>query len=203
MLVVRLLRATRRRRLYWPATMALERAGERYGIDWLVDNPLVFAFWHERAVESAPLVVDAIERAFPHAHTYADIGAGTGALAAELQRRTKVVIAYERSRWGRLIARSQRVDVRDLQLERLSLSDLAPVDVACAASAPAVVFTAAAPGEGGTGHVNEQPKRYWIERFQRAGMHLDTGLTEMLVQGFAGATTAWLVQHVMVFVATD
>jgi 2-polyprenyl-3-methyl-5-hydroxy-6-metoxy-1,4-benzoquinol methylase len=68
--------------------------------------------------------------AFPQARSYADIGAGTGAFAAELQRRDKVVVAYERSRWGQLIARSQRVDVRGLQLERVSLGDLVRVDVA-------------------------------------------------------------------------
>jgi hypothetical protein len=203
--------------------MALERAGERHGLDWLVYNPLVLAFWHDRGVESAPPVIDALERAFPQARSYADIGAGTGAFAAELQRRDKVVVAYERSRWGQLIARSQRVDVRGLQLERVSLGDLVRVDVAlcfevaehlrpdigntlvhvCAASAPNVVFTAAEPDEGGSGHVNEQPRRYWIDRFEQAGMNLDSGLTEMLRQGFAGAQARWLSQHVMVFVAAE
>jgi Methyltransferase domain len=200
----------------------LERAEESRGLDWLIYNPLVFAFWHDRAVDSAQLVGDALERAFPHARSYADIGAGTGAFAAELQRRHKRVIAYERSRWGRLFAHSQGVDVRGLRLEQLSLSSLARVDVAlcievaehlradlgdklvrvCTASAPNIVFTAAEPGEGGTAHVNEQPRRYWIDRFEREGMKFDPDLTETLRRGFAGAPAGWLSAHVMVFVAT-
>jgi hypothetical protein len=189
-------------------------------MDWLIYNPLVFVFWHDRAVKSALLVGDALERAFPLARSYVDIGAGTGAFAAELQRRHKKVIAYERSRWGRLFARSQGVDVRGLRLEESSLGSLARVDVAlcfevaehlradlgdilvraCVTSAPIIVFTAAEPGEGGTAHVNEQPRCYWIDRFERQGMKLDSELTEMLRQGFAGAPAGWLSARAMVFV---
>lgn len=31
--------------------------------------------------------------------------------------------------------------------------------------APTVVFSAATPGQGGTGHLNEQPAGYWAEKF--------------------------------------
>ena len=34
----------------------------------------------------------------------------------------------------------------------------------------AVFFTAAVPGQGGVGHVNEQPKAYWREKFERRGL---------------------------------
>lgn len=33
--------------------------------------------------------------------------------------------------------------------------------------APAVLFSAATPGQGGWGHVNEQPHAYWDEKFDR------------------------------------
>ena len=36
-------------------------------------------------------------------------------------------------------------------------------------AAPRVVFTAAPPGHGGTHHVNEAPREYWIEKFQSKG----------------------------------
>jgi hypothetical protein len=221
--ITRMLLAVPRRGWYWAAATKLERAGERYGIQWLVYNPLIFMHWHEKAVESAPIVIDAIERAFPQARAYADVGAGTGAFSAELQRRGKVAIAYERSRWGRLVARTQGVDVRGLRLEPSSLPNVAAVDVAlcfevaehlpqelgdtlvrtCAAMAPSVVFTAAAPGQGGTGHINEQPQNYWIERFAEAGMHLDSEVTAMLVDGFDQAAADWLAQNVMAFVNSD
>jgi len=35
--------------------------------------------------------------------------------------------------------------------------------------APTVAFSAAIPGQGGTGHVNEQPPAYWAERFATHG----------------------------------
>jgi trans-aconitate methyltransferase len=38
---------------------------------------------------------------------------------------------------------------------------------------PIVVFSAATPGQGGTGHLNEQPHHYWIERFANVGMTAD------------------------------
>lgn len=38
------------------------------------------------------------------------------------------------------------------------------------ALAPAVLFSAAIPGQGGTGHVNEQYPAYWVERFAANGM---------------------------------
>jgi hypothetical protein len=36
-----------------------------------------------------------------------------------------------------------------------------------------ILFSAAVPGQGGTGHVNEQPHAYWIERFRRLGYDTD------------------------------
>lgn len=38
------------------------------------------------------------------------------------------------------------------------------------AAAPVVLFSAAIPHQGGTGHINEQWPEYWIERFEREGM---------------------------------
>ena len=32
-----------------------------------------------------------------------------------------------------------------------------------------VLMTAAQPGQGGLGHLNEQPRQYWIDKFQRRG----------------------------------
>ncbi|MBC8063222.1 MAG: class I SAM-dependent methyltransferase [Chlorobia bacterium] len=35
--------------------------------------------------------------------------------------------------------------------------------------APVVLFSAAIPGQGGTGHINEQPQTYWTEKFAKRG----------------------------------
>jgi len=47
-------------------------------------------------------------------------------------------------------------------------------------SAPLTIFTAATPGQGGSGHVNEQPSEYWIEEFAGLGRYLDVAATTEL-----------------------
>jgi SAM-dependent methyltransferase len=48
--------------------------------------------------------------------------------------------------------------------------------------ADAVVMSAAVPGQGGEGHLNEQPPQYWIERFARMRFDYDRSLTSYLRQ---------------------
>jgi hypothetical protein len=132
-----------------------------------------------------------------------------------------VPVAYEHSRLGRLIAKSQQVDARPLDLRRQPVLDTAAFDVAycfevaehldaplgdllvrfCAAQAPNVVFTAAPPGQGGSGHKNEQPARYWIDRFRAEGMSHDAGLSTDLAEGFRRerVRSEWLAENVMAF----
>ena len=43
-----------------------------------------------------------------------------------------------------------------------------------------IVFTAAPPGQGGLGHVNEQPKAYWVEKFEARGYAVNPTLTGAL-----------------------
>jgi hypothetical protein len=45
-----------------------------------------------------------------------------------------------------------------------------------------ILFSAAVPGQGGYGHVNEQPHEYWIRRFEDRGY----ATTAMLRRRFAG-----------------
>ncbi|WP_271566016.1 class I SAM-dependent methyltransferase [Bradyrhizobium sp. CCBAU 11386] len=43
-----------------------------------------------------------------------------------------------------------------------------------------VFFTAATPGQGGLHHVNEQPHRYWIAKFDERKFHLDDQATQAI-----------------------
>jgi hypothetical protein len=64
-----------------------------------------------------------------------------------------------------------------------------------------VLFTAAQPGQGGTGHINEQHPSYWQERFARYGKQLDVERTVAIRHTLAAADleSRWLEKNAMVF----
>lgn len=99
-------------------TVATSRAGERLGWDWLVYNPLVFLYYHEHARASAPVIADTFEKVFPHAESFVDVGAGTGAFAVELRRRGHEVSAFERSGLARFVGRKQGLEMHNLDFHR-------------------------------------------------------------------------------------
>jgi SAM-dependent methyltransferase len=198
----------------------LSRFGQRHGWERVTYHPGVFAFFHWTARQQAPGVVGSLLEAFPHAHSFVDVGAGTGVYAAGLKRAGRHVVACERSGVGRLIARWQgvpavRFDLNDQKpaiRERVDVAysfevaeHLRPalgsrlVQMMCAL-APTVVFSAAQPGQGGQGHVNEQPPSYWAQQFTREGFDLDAGLTGELASRMAAAgTVLWITPNVQVF----
>jgi len=199
----------------------LSHAGERRGIGWLTYNPLLALWYHGKAVGSAAGVARTLERVFPAAQDYADVGAGSGAFAAFAARRGRRVVACEYARVGRWLARLQRVDSRAFNLTRDPPASLGgPFDLAycfevaehvdaqlgsrlvayLAGLAPTVVFTAAQPRQGGHGHVNEQPKDFWIDAFQQVGMHHRPDLSDEVAAGFRQeGVIYWLVENVLVF----
>jgi SAM-dependent methyltransferase len=62
-----------------------------------------------------------------------------------------------------------------------------------------VVFTAATPGQGGTGHVNEQPHGYWIEKFRKRGFVILTDETTAMraKMAVAAPNMPWFGRNVM------
>lgn len=184
-------------------------------------NPALFAYYHRVARDNAPGVIGAIMETFPEARSYLDVGAGSGAFSAEAKRRGRHVTACENSPFGRTMARAQHVDCRPFDLERQPPAEVGTADLALclevaehlppamgmdlvdflARQAPIVVFSAAHPGQGGTGHVNEQPQSYWIERFERAGATHEVEATERLLEAFDrnGLTRPWYRDNAVVF----
>lgn len=64
-------------------------------------------------------------------------------------------------------------------------------------AAPTVVFSAAVPGQGGAGHVNEQWPAYWVEKFAEHG-YAGTGALRWLL--WDDKTIApWYRQNLLVF----
>lgn len=61
------------------------------------------------------------------------------------------------------------------------------------------VVTAAPPGQGGKHHVNEQPRRYWKELFQEAGMEYQRDSVEEVRHELEAETLEWLTDNLMIF----
>ncbi len=200
----------------------LSELGDRRRLSWLVYNPLIFMYWHRKAYVDAPVVIRSLERICPDASSYYDVGAGTGAYAACARRRGHEVFASEHSAIARWAIRAQRVPCGALDLRNDASADTrGTFDLAycfevaehvpapsgdrlvehLVQAAPFVVFTAAHPGQGGTGHVNEQPKDYWIGRFERRGMLHCPELADELARMWrqAAVESTWLPDNVMVF----
>jgi|GEM_PF-1049459 len=58
-----------------------------------------------------------------------------------------------------------------------------------------LVLSAAHPGQGGIGHLNEQPPEYWIEKFVPYGFCLDEADTELCRQEWKAAKVATWYWH--------
>lgn len=66
---------------------------------------------------------------------------------------------------------------------------------------PMVLLSAAPPNQGGTHHVNEQPKRYWTERLKRFGFAYNRPRTGSIVEHFKKCKPGfmWMCQHISVY----
>ena len=73
------------------------------------------------------------------------------------------------------------------------------IDNLCKAS-KTIVFSAATPGQGGVGHVNCQPKEYWIEKFKKRGYVLEKTRTEKVINAIKeGYHMGWLTMNIAIF----
>jgi SAM-dependent methyltransferase len=66
-----------------------------------------------------------------------------------------------------------------------------------------ILFSAAHPGQGGDGHINCQPKAYWLDLFRFAGMSLDEIATEDMLRFMTdGPHMGWFRMNAMILVPT-
>ena len=199
----------------------LSRVGERLGIDALTYNPVIMESFHSFALHNAAKVVSAILEVFPETASFIDVGCGSGAFAAEFTRQGLRTIGLEHSRHGVELARRQGVDCRPFDVagpvagQIREMADLVysfevaehvPASLAnsfvhfMTCLGPLVIFTAAQPGQGGIGHINEQPLNYWREKFERAGFRQSIAETETLRAGFKKRETSyWFFKNAAVF----
>lgn len=152
-------------------------------------GPDYYAGKGEGWAAAAAAIVPALLRHFP-ARSVVDVGCGTGAtLAAFARAGADDILGIDGPQVPRdqLFIPAERFRAEDV----LSLADVGRrFDVACsleyaehlpraraegfvallAAAAPVVLFSAAIPGQGGLGHVNEQRQSWWAALFARHGM---------------------------------
>jgi glycosyltransferase involved in cell wall biosynthesis/SAM-dependent methyltransferase len=63
-----------------------------------------------------------------------------------------------------------------------------------------LVWTAAHPGQGGIGHINCQPKEYWVEKFTAQGLIRDETLeNEIKQEMLQGYHMGWFIMNLLVF----
>ncbi len=68
-----------------------------------------------------------------------------------------------------------------------------------------IIFTAATPNQGGKCHVNEQPHKWWIEKFKKHSFRFDKKMTDLLRRKIKENAEAgkfivfWLEPNIMVF----
>lgn len=214
-----------RRKILWRLSDALggriSRVGERMGCEWLVYNPLTFLKFDRQAAENADAFTQALLAAFPGTCRTVDVGCGGGAYAAALQAQGVNCAACEHSPVGRFLARRRRVAPVKFDLARTPPARLqGHFDVAYSIEvaehlspalgdalvkflcelADQILFTAAGPGQLGEGHVNCQPKGYWIARFAQHGFVEDAARTACVVDAFRSAGAVyWLTNNAMTF----
>lgn len=141
------------------------------------------------AQKSVPHIAKSIVETFIP-QSVVDVGCGSGALLAALRRNgVYKLLGLDVAEAGLDIARARALDVRtfDITFDRwekektfniavsMEVAEHLPeesadryVELLCSL-APVVIFTAAHPGQGGIGHLNEQPLEYWIAKFQSHG----------------------------------
>ena len=206
--------------------LALQRAishlGEKTGSQWLIYNPLVTHGFVRAARRNAPLVVDCILKTLPKPSTVADYGCGPGIYVEEFKKAGVEAVGYEYNERYQTMGRSKQLtiypwDIADpdkngLNIQKydlivcLEVAEHVPAFLAeelvriLTSSARMIVFTAAHPGQGGTGHINEQPRQYWIEKFIAAGASYNEEITVELARKFREqGTFDYLPKNLSVF----
>lgn len=149
-----------------------------------------------------------------------DVGCGTGALLSALAERGVQGIGYEWSDAALMYCITRGLRVMKFDLEQHNwLGDVYDVAIcmevaehvdarhadACVKLlcqlAPVVVFSAAHPEQGGVGHVNEQPARYWIAKFKALGYLHEHTVSHAWREAWrnTGRVATWYWQNLMIF----
>lgn len=199
----------------------LTRLGEKHGIRPLIYNPITWGHFFISARRCGSAFAAALKEHFPEVRSAVDIGAGTGGYVLRLQQAGIPAQGMEYSPMGRALASLQGVELKHFDcsdpsgVPELGRFDLAfSIEVgehlpdsladsfvdAVARYSDLVVFSAAQPGQGGHGHINEQPKEYWREKFSAKGFqYLEDESARFAAKLPAVGFRGWMPSNVQIF----
>jgi SAM-dependent methyltransferase len=165
------------------AFMVMEKVGDR---DDIYSPKYYQTLVEPYACKSVPQMAKSIVETF-HPASVIDIGCGSGALLVALRKLgVHRLLGLDAAEAGLDIAQARGLDTRKFDIVTDKLLYSACYDVAVSMEtaehlpasaadhyvellcslAPVIIFTAAHPGQGGIGHLNEQPPEYWKGYFK-------------------------------------
>lgn len=210
------------RRIYGEVKFQLLAAGDRTGI--LSPDQIYDAEWFEHMAEDDQLRADSADTvSILHEEfspeTVLDIGCGVALYLLEFRKLGCDIRGVEGSRKAienalidaRLI---ENHDLRDPYHPNQTFDLVLCFEVAehiparyadtlvksITRAGDAVVFTAAKPGQGGSHHVNEQPRKYWKDKFAEYGFEYDGDTTARLSGNMTPKKASWISENLFVFV---
>ncbi len=168
-----------------------------------------FALRQKKASSSAAVVADCLTGQFAPS-TVVDVGCGTGAYLREMERLGVSAHGYEGSTHAlaSAVVSPDKIELQDLReplvapkshdlVVCLEVAEHLPAESAnqlvdsLVTLGDRVVFSAAAPGQGGWDHVNERPAEYWIALFEEHGYELRVEATARLRSRLDHAGASW------------
>ncbi len=171
-------------------------------------------------VESADIIAGVLMDLF-HPRRLIDLGCGCAAHAHFFRQRGVEVVCVDGVRAPAHLSFPLPVVVRDLTVPMenpwgkfdltlcLDVGEHIPEDLSEPFLANATRFSdtlllsCAPPGQGGHHHVNEQPKRYWVQRLRTHGFVYDRRQTGVLCEIFKRRRTPlmWMWEHISVYLS--
>lgn len=152
-------------------------------------------------------------------HSVVDVGCGNAEFLWQFQKRGIEIKGYEGSHFAleKSLVNKKYIELFDIRslINSLQKYDLALcLEVAEHIEKPyseilvdnlanlsdTVIFTAASPGQGGHFHINEQPKEFWINIWNKKGFRYFDELTETIKEEFKTKNIlSWYYNNLMVF----